>query len=785
MLFYGKIAVLAITGFGKIVKMIEIKGKLKCRFLFLLLTISAIGQAQNIPYSVLYDDTLVNSIYITMDTDSLEELYAELENEHEYAVLFVYQNGTLFDTVENVGIRLRGNTSLYSAKKSFKISFNTYAPGRRFEGAKKLNLIGNHNDPTMSREKIYFDIYNDFGLPTRRVSFAKFYINDIYYGLYSLTEEYDDIFLQDRFGESGGNLYKCLYGSTLEYNGVNQNSYNTYELLTNEQQNDKSDLIHLADVLNNTPIADLSCELEKIFNVEGFLKIYALDISTGHWDNYGANQNNYYLYHSQASGKFEFLSYDCDNVLGVDWFGIDWAERDIYEWNFDDRPLVERLFQIPEYVDLFSYYINLLSTTILVPETIFPHIDSIRELIAPAAFEDEFRTYDYGFTYEDFYDGFTTNGIIGHTPYGIENFIDARVDNTISQVELNDIAPILENETHISQLPQPGEEIIVRLFATDNISVNNCSVFYSADNIAFTQINLFDDGAHNDSLPGDDIFGALISSGPDDTELYYYFEATDNMGNLKRYPICETINMHIGAPSQNLVINEFMAKNDATITDDFGSYADYIELFNPGPENIFLTGKYLSDDFNEPSKWPLPDRLMLPYTYILIWADDDTEEGNVHTNFNLDASGDEIGLFYGPDYYFAVIDTVSFSDQIADISTGRLPNGSGNFVTLPSPSPGANNESVLPIDSTLEFLFTILGNPSFGNGMITLDITESSTIVIDVIALNGQLIERVENGYLEAGKHNYTLQSAFLSSGMYFIRLEKNGEAFYYKFIEL
>ncbi|MBK7569756.1 MAG: CotH kinase family protein [Bacteroidetes bacterium] len=757
----------------------------KLNFLFLLLSISALAQAQNVPYSILYDDTLVNTILITMDPDSLDELYDELENEHEYAVLFVYQNGVNSDTLENVGLRLRGNTSLESAKKSFKISFNTYVTGRRFEGAKKLNLIGNHNDPTMSREKIYFDIYNDFGLPTRRVSFAKFYINDTYYGLYSLTEEYDDIFLQDRFGESSGNLYKCLYGSTLEYNGPSQSEYNTYELITNEQQNDKSDLVNLADVLNNTPIADLSCELEKIFDVAGFLKIYALDVSTGHWDNYGANQNNYYLYHNQSTGKFQFLSYDCDNVLGVDWFGIDWAERDIYNWNFDDRPLVERLFQIPEYVDLFSYYLNQLSTTIMVPATIFPHIDSIRDLIAPAALEDVFRTYDYGFTYDDFYDGFNTNNIIGHTPYGIENFISARVDNSLSQVELNDIAPILENETHIKTLPQPGEEIIIRLFALDDNSINNCSVFYSEDNIAFTQLNLFDDGVHNDSLPADDIFGATISSGSDDTELFYYFEATDNIGNIKRYPVCETINIHIGSPSQNLVINEFMAKNETTITDDFGGYADYIELFNPGPENIFLTGKYLSDDFDQPAKWPLPDRLMLPNTYIIIWADDDTEEGNVHTNFNLDASGDEIGIFSGPEYYYSVIDTISFRDQVADISTGRLPNGSGNFVTLPQPSPGANNEATIPVDSTLQFQFIILGNPSFGNGEISLDLFEPSDIVIDLLSINGQIIERVENAYLQEGRHNYTLQSAFLSSGMYFIRLEKNGESSFYKFIEL
>ena len=138
--------------------------------------------AQEVPYSILFDDTIINSIYINMDPDSLSQMYSDLENVHEYSVEFVYDAGTQKDTLENVGFRLRGNTSLESAKKSFKVAFDTYNGGRVYEGAAKLNLIGNHNDPTMSREKIYFDIYNAFGLPVRRVSFVKVFINNNYYG---------------------------------------------------------------------------------------------------------------------------------------------------------------------------------------------------------------------------------------------------------------------------------------------------------------------------------------------------------------------------------------------------------------------------------------------------------------------------------------------------------------------------------------------------------------------------------------------------------------------------
>ena len=52
-----------------------------------------------------------------LDVDSLEA-------NTEYPAQFVYQSSMLVDTVDYVGFRLRGNTSRYADKKSFKISFN-------------------------------------------------------------------------------------------------------------------------------------------------------------------------------------------------------------------------------------------------------------------------------------------------------------------------------------------------------------------------------------------------------------------------------------------------------------------------------------------------------------------------------------------------------------------------------------------------------------------------------------------------------------------------------------
>ena len=76
----------------------------------------------------------------------------------EWPATFVYESSAGIDTVENVGMRLRGNTSREAAKKSFKVSFNTFTQGARWNGLEKLNLNGNHNDPSMLRARMVLSL---------------------------------------------------------------------------------------------------------------------------------------------------------------------------------------------------------------------------------------------------------------------------------------------------------------------------------------------------------------------------------------------------------------------------------------------------------------------------------------------------------------------------------------------------------------------------------------------------------------------------------------------------
>ncbi len=394
--------------------------------------------------AALFDDARVSAIYIQLPADSLKKMTDGLVNDRYMPAQFIFFDGIFRDTVKNVGLRLRGNTSLSAKKKSFKISFNEFVPGRAYQGVRKLNLRGSHNDPTMIREKLFYDVWAKAGMPVRRVAFVKLYINGEYRGLYSNAEEIDKIWLEKVFGDNDGNLYKCTWPADLVYKGPNQQTYKAilnnpetraYDLTTNETADDYSRLLELIAALNQPADAAFAGNIGKILNVESVLSAFALDVATGNWDDYFYNKNNYYLYDNPATGRFEFVTFDTDNTFGIDWLGKDWAKRNALAWlpPAEPRPLAAKLLAVPAFRDRYVHLLDSITRFVVHPDSIFPRIDFLHQLIIPAAADDLYRTLDYGYTMSDFHRGFIQT-VDGHSPYGIKPFLEIRHDSTLAQI---------------------------------------------------------------------------------------------------------------------------------------------------------------------------------------------------------------------------------------------------------------------------------------------------------------------------------------------------------------
>jgi spore coat protein CotH len=174
-----------------------------------------------------------------------------------------------------------------------------------WQGLKKLNLNGEHNDPSVMRARLVWESFRDAGVPVSRSAHAQLHINGTYFGVYSTAEQLDGNWLDERFPYGHGNLWKCTYPADLVFLDTDPEAYKLtppwsdqriYELKTNEAQDDYSALAHFIDILNNTSDDEFPCELESVFDVEAYLKVLAGEILVGHWDNYVGNKNNFYLY---------------------------------------------------------------------------------------------------------------------------------------------------------------------------------------------------------------------------------------------------------------------------------------------------------------------------------------------------------------------------------------------------------------------------------------------------------------------------------------------------------
>jgi hypothetical protein len=199
----------------------------------------------------------------------------------------------------------------------------------------------------------------------------------------------------------------------------------------------------------------------------------------------------------------------------------------------------------------------------------------------------------------------------------------------------------------------------------------------------------------------------------------------------------------INGYSQNLYINEFLASNVTTNPDniDFDDYSDWIEIYNDEQTPVDLSGYYLTDNFNRPTKWRIPDGALIEAKgFIRFWADGFNERPGVthvreeepnepfvtqwyHTDFSLAKEGEEIAL-YSPDS--VIIDSVSYSVQFSDVSYGRQPDGSSNWFNFGEPTPGTanNTQGVLNTHFSGEVQFSV--NAGFYDTPLSLVLTSSA-----------------------------------------------------------
>ncbi|OHD53442.1 MAG: hypothetical protein A2Y33_15080 [Spirochaetes bacterium GWF1_51_8] len=317
------------------------------------------------------------------------------ENEECVHADFTFIKDGQSQTLWNIGFRVRGNgfsrvcpenDYVHTPGKTewnqshFRIDFDKFSPKQDFHTLKAMNLKAFNGDPAMVREIYCMDLFQRFGVfvaPKSAYVCLSIYVRGdpapVYYGVYRMNESVDSVMIKNRFpGNKLGYLWKCLWPANLIHASMEgkigiedispvskgmSKSY-PYDLKTKKKDFEKAKelLLDFAYNLNYLEGDELKKWLEQNFEVQLFLKAYAVNVMVGMWDDYWGNNNNYYLYR-HPSGKWYFIPYDYDNTLGTAVGTMD-ATKDVMAWgSYAERPLIDKILSIPEYSKAYQGYI--------------------------------------------------------------------------------------------------------------------------------------------------------------------------------------------------------------------------------------------------------------------------------------------------------------------------------------------------------------------------------------------------------------------------------------------
>jgi hypothetical protein len=225
-----------------------------------------------------------------------------------------------------------------------------------------------------------------------------------------------------------------------------------------------------------------------------------------------------------------------------------------------------------------------------------------------------------------------------------------------------------------------------------------------------------------------------------------------------------------------LYLNEFMAKNDTALPGPEGDYPDWIEIYNAGPEAVMLGGYFLTDepmggDMHQISS-AYPDSVTVSAGgYILFYANKGEESSVLNLNFKLSSDGEDL-ILIAADTTF--IDGLIFGAQEADISQGRYPDGTGEWLLMNDYTPGAPNSN--PLDINEHHMTSSISqnypNPFRTNTYIEFSLVRTDNITISIYDMSGKQITVIADGNYHEGTHQIEWNASDVIAGHYFYTLK-------------
>lgn len=185
----------------------------------------------------------------------------------------------------------------------------------------------------------------------------------------------------------------------------------------------------------------------------------------------------------------------------------------------------------------------------------------------------------------------------------------------------------------------------------------------------------------------------------------------------------------IPAAQAQVVINEYSCSNESTVTDPFGKYSDWVELYNTGGTAATLSGLYLSDDPTDLLKWQIPGTVTIPAggKRMIFCNDRGSVSGTViNAKFKLTQTKGE--WFIISTATSVIVDSVKLRLTQKDHSRGRVTDGAGTWGIFNNPTPNAVNTGA-KIDYAPKVTFSLAGGFFSGPQSVSLSCPDLTAVI--------------------------------------------------------
>ncbi|MBN1476548.1 CotH kinase family protein [Candidatus Sumerlaeota bacterium] len=669
---------------------------------------------------------------LEISESALAQLTADIWAEEYVPALFRFEGREW-----EVEVRFRGHSTRDLDKKNWKIRFPA---GDLFFGRRKLNLQSEMIDSSMLIDRLGYAVCDSAGSLTPHTEPVHLVINGEFAGVYLSVEQIDEHFLAARGLDTTGTIYQMIT-TNLQALPSPELYIEHYELETNEETADHSDITALTHLIDDTPDSRIGGALLAGVNLESVFAFYAANNAVADPDDIF---NNTFLLNDPLTGRWQWINWD--HTAG---------------FVFSDLPLNSGTQAQPSPIGTgaWNHIFNRVMTT---PHLRRAHLLRQAELSAGLAHPDAMNALIDAYHAEIEFDalrdphkgGREDPGKMEYITGYLGRWIGYRNDYVTAQLplEMPDLGPaaaLLINEVVADGLAAQADEMgdfdpwieilntgdtavdLAGLHITDDASDLTRWTFPTtviippggralvwadgepAEGPLHTGFTLLPSGGADLTLAAADgvtILSqiALPALGPDESLSCY----PDGRLNMIRAESPTPLAVNTG-PAQplSLLLNEIMTLNGHSARDEHGETDAWLEIFSEVGAPVILDGMGLTNDLGQPGLWPFPAGTQIEANgHLVVWLDGETGDGPLHTSFAVSPEAGVIALHRLSDGY--LIDQIAHPDPTVDVSHGRFPDGASTLYAMPSPTPGAPN--VLSTPSGLVINELLASNDSFG-----------------------------------------------------------------------